>query len=45
MQESEKLALIGMVSGLSLPEGVNELFLEKARIFRNPAAPSVVLPK
>jgi len=38
MQESEKLILVGMVSGLSLPEGVNELFLEKARIFRNPAA-------
>lgn len=38
MQESAKLMFMGMVSGLSLPEGVNELFLEKARIFRNPAA-------
>jgi len=30
--------LVGMVSGLTLPEALNELQVGKARIFRNPAA-------
>lgn len=38
MQESVRLTILGMVSGLLLPESVNELHLNKARIFRNPAA-------
>lgn len=36
-QQTTRLTLIGTVSGLSLPEDVSELSLDKAKIFRNPA--------
>ncbi len=38
IQQSNKLTLLGTVSGLTLPEEINELLLDKTRIFRNPAA-------
>ncbi len=38
IQQSDKLTLLGTVSGLTLPEEVSELLLDKTRIFRNPAA-------
>ena len=38
VQQTKRLMLIGMVSGLTLPEALNELQVGKARIFRNPAA-------
>lgn len=38
MQQTKKLMLVGMVSGLTLPEALNELQVGKARIFRNAAA-------
>lgn len=38
MQESKAFTLLGMVSGLHLPQDVSELVLHSARIFRNPAA-------
>lgn len=38
MNEPKNFILIGMVSGLSMQEGIKQLSLDKARIFRNPAA-------